>query len=143
MTEQEVKDKIKNLLSDNMRWQPYYAIMRGIVYEQDLDNLADALIEAGLIFDKTTVILAERTNSKTLIHKAQYYDEMKHRAEVAEMALKNACEDVKEIVSFLIELSERVDGLHVEGYLPEESEPKAYINRAEKELAEEGKDENN
>lgn len=44
-----------------------------------------------------------------------------------------------EVVSFLIELSERVDGLRVEGYLPEESEPKAYINRAEKELAEEGK----
>ena len=48
MTEQEVKDKIKNLLSNNMRWQPYYAIMRGIVYEQDLDNLADALIAAGI-----------------------------------------------------------------------------------------------
>ena len=68
--------------------------------------------------------------------------EYKHRAEVAERALKNACEDVKETVSFLIELSERADGLRVEGYLPEESEPKAYINRAEKELAEEGKDEN-
>lgn len=106
----------------------------------DYSAIADALIAAGLTFDKITAILAERTNSKTLIHKSQYYDEMKHRAEVAERALKNACEDVKEIVSFLIELSERVDGLHVEGYLPEESEPKAYINRAEKELAEEGKD---
>ena len=65
-------------------------------------------------------------------------EEYKHRAARAERALKNACEDVKETVSFLIELSERVDGLRVEGYLPEESEPKAYINRAEKELAEEG-----
>lgn len=67
-------------------------------------------------------------------------EEYKHRAARAERALKNACEDVKETVSFLIELSERVDDLHVEGYLPEESEPKAYINRAEKELAEEKKD---
>lgn len=64
-------------------------------------------------------------------------EEYKHRAARAERALENACEDVKETVSFLIELSERVDGLRVEGYLPEESEPKAYINRAEKELAEE------
>lgn len=46
MTEQEFREKIKNVLSDNMRWQHYYAIMRGIVYEQDLDNLADALISA-------------------------------------------------------------------------------------------------
>lgn len=66
--------------------------------------------------------------------------EYKHRAARAERALGNACEDVKGLVSFLIELSERVDGLRVEGYLPEESEPKAYINRAEKELAEERKD---
>lgn len=109
--------------------------------ERKFERIADALIAAGLTFDKTTAILAERTNSKTLILKAQYYDEMKHRAESAERALKNACEDVKETVSFLIELSERVDGLRVEGYLPEESEPKAYINRAEKELAEERKDE--
>lgn len=76
-----------------------------------------------------------------ITHLEEENKELKHRAEVAERALKNACEDVKETVSFLIELSERVDGLRVEGYLPEESEPKAYINRAEKELAEEKKDE--
>lgn len=129
MTEQEVKDKIKNLLSDNMRWQPYYAIMRGIVYEQDLDNLADALIEAGLIFDKTTVILAERTNSKTLIHKAQYYDEMKHRAEVAERALRYACWDLTQCYGAKVR--------------QEWADLKAaqYKNKAEKELAEEEKDE--
>lgn len=67
MTEQELREKIKNVLSDNMRWQPYYAIMRGIVYEQDLDNLADALIAAGI----------------------GDVSEYKHRAEKAERALKN------------------------------------------------------
>ena len=58
----------------------------------DYSAIADALIAAGLTFDKTMAILAERTNSKTLIHKAQYYDEMKHRAEVAERALDKATE---------------------------------------------------
>lgn len=138
MNNEELKKKIAEIIDD------------GIIHGEDscgmptsktIENIADALISAGLTFDKTTAILAERTNSKTLILKAQYYDEMKHRAESAERALKNACEDVKETVSFLIELSERVDGLRVECYLPEESEPKAYINRAEKELAEEEKDE--
>lgn len=63
-----------------------------VLRRDDIIILADALIAAGLTFDKTTAILAERTNSKTLIHKAQYYDEMKHRAEVAERALDKATE---------------------------------------------------
>lgn len=49
------------------------------------DFYADALIEKGMIFvDERTVILPIRMSGKTLIQKAQYYDQMKHRAEVAE-----------------------------------------------------------
>ena len=135
--EQELKEKIVEILKKEIE---YVVVCGSSVKNVAIEHIADALIAAGLTFDKTTAILAERTNRKTLILKAQYYDEMKHRAEVAERALGNACKDVKEIVSFLIKLSEIVDGLRVECCLPEESEPKAYINRAEKELAEEGKD---
>lgn len=65
------------------------------------------------------------------------FDYKDRRAKVSERALESACEDVKELVSFLIELAEKVEGLRVENYSPEECEAKAYINRAEKELAEE------
>ena len=102
-------------------------------------ELADALIAAG-IGDVKEAELERKAYEVTSNQYRIWFKEQKDRAEVAERALKNACEDVKETVSFLIELSERVDGLRVEGYLPEESEPKAYINRAEKELAEERKD---
>lgn len=76
MTIDELKKKIVEIFS------PYVA-------ERWHEHITDAIIAAGLTFDKTTAILAERTNSKTLIHKAQYYDEMKLRAEVAERALSN------------------------------------------------------
>ena len=125
MTNEELKKKILEIFDQAIG--DWYEKDDGLFADgytpEEGDNrfkafIADALIAAGI----------------------GYIREAEHRAEVAERALKNACEDVKETVSFLIELSERVDGLRVEGYLPEESEPKAYINRAEKELAEEGKE---
>lgn len=48
MNNDELKKKIVDILSDNIRWVPYYFISRGIVYEDDLKNLADALIAAGI-----------------------------------------------------------------------------------------------
>ena len=136
MNNEELKKKICDIIA------PYVS-----AYGDD-ERIADALIAAGIGDLKEHRIFAGKDGSIKQLYSdeevediARQRDEYKHRAEVAEMALKNACEDVKETVSFLIELSERVDGLRVEGYLPEESEPKAYINRAEKELAEERKDE--
>lgn len=115
-------------------------IFNDIVTQAVIPYFADALIAAG-IGDVKEAELERKAYEVTSNQYRIWFKEQKDRAEVAERALKNACEDVKETVSFLIELSERVDGLRVEGYLPEESEPKAYINRAEKELAEERKDE--
>lgn len=95
MTEQESREKIADII--------YHTGCTGACCECDYSKVsdadtyckallkADALIGEGLIFDKTKAILAERANSKTLIQKAQYYDQMKHRAEVAEKALYNAC----------------------------------------------------
>lgn len=50
MTNEELKEKIVGILDNNIRWQPYYYISRGIVYEDDLKEIADALIAAGLRF---------------------------------------------------------------------------------------------
>lgn len=75
MTEQELREKIKKIVA------PYVS-----GWGED-EAIASDLIAAGLTFDKTMAVLAERANSKTLIQKAQYYDQMKHRAEVAETAL--------------------------------------------------------
>ena len=144
MTNDELKKKIIEILEETeYEWTEE---KNGYILQIFYDKLADALIAAGIGDVKDVEAEANRYE---MLYKLQNRDmalaerrahDVEHRAEVAERALKNACEDVKEIVSFLIELSERVDGLHVEGYLPEESEPKAYINRAEKELAEEGKE---
>ena len=95
MTNDELKKKIAQIIADYFCPQRNehkslfgddrlcYSKMNFAECER-VAECTDALIAAGLTFDKTTAILAERTNSKTLIHKAQCYDEMKHRAEVAE-----------------------------------------------------------
>lgn len=142
MTNEELKKKIVDILEETeYEWTEE---KNGYILQIFYDKLADALIAAGIGDVKDVEAEANRYE---MLYKLQNRDmalaerrahDVEHRAARAERALGNACEDVKEIVSFLIELSERVDGLHVEGYLPEESEPKAYINRAEKELAEEG-----
>lgn len=93
MAEQESREKIADII--------YHTGCSGACCECDYSKVsdadtyckallkADALIAAGLTFDKTMAVLAERENCKTLIQKAQYYDQMKHRAEVAELALLN------------------------------------------------------
>ena len=110
-------------------------IFNNIVVQAVIPYFADALIAAGIGDVKTAQEIGASATAMAVLEAAK----AEHRAEVAERALESACENVKELVSFLIKLSEIVDGLRVECCLPEESEPKAYINRAEKELAEEGK----
>ena len=113
MTEQELREKIIETLEKGGRNFLKSKETNVSIYEY----YADALIAAGLTFDKTTAILAKRTNGKTLILKAQYYDQMKHRAKVAERALQIADE--------LGELCGRKED---------------YVQQAEKEFAEERKD---
>ena len=76
MTNEELKEKIKKVLDEAIRWRPYYAISRGIVYESDLDNIADALIAAGIGDVK----------------------EIKYRVRRAEKALYIACRETAEII---------------------------------------------
>lgn len=143
MTNDELKKKIVEILDNNIRWQPYYYISRGIVYEDDLKNIADALIAAGIgdvkthrVFvskdgkevkqlysgEEVEKIVKERKELKDeLRSKVEYIHEQdevikeyKHRAEVAERALQIADE--------LGELCGRKE---------------EYVQQAEKELAEE------
>lgn len=87
MTNEELKNKIVDIAISQV-WTDSFG--DEIVIDREVAGaFADALIAAGLTFDKTTAILAERTNGKTLILKAQYYDQMKHRAEVAERAARD------------------------------------------------------
>lgn len=72
MTREEMKKKIIEVLDENIRWEPYYFINRGIVFEDDLKNIADALIEARI----------------------GDVEEAEYRAEVAERALRNKCKNV-------------------------------------------------
>lgn len=90
MNNDELKKKIVDILSDNIRWVPYYFISRGIVYEDDLKNIADALIEAGIgdVKENENRARAAEFAAKTVTDKAiRKYKEMKHRAEVAERAV--------------------------------------------------------
>lgn len=64
--------------------------------------------------------------------------EAKHRAEVAERALESACQDIISTIEFICEAGGVVT---VENYSPEKATPQAYLKRAERELAEERKDE--
>ena len=118
MNNEELKKKIVEILDNNIRWQPYYYyISRGIVYEDDLKNIADALIAAGIGDVK----------------------EAEHRAEVAERALRIVAKEIPcdEWCPFSQKCNVELNGEN--GYQCCFDE---YLRQAEKELAEERKDEN-
>ena len=103
MTNEELKKKIVEILDNNIRWQPYYYISRGIVYEDDLKNIADALIEAGLTFEPIIIHTFERAACSCPemvaledMHKEdqEYIDALLHRAKFAERALEIAVNKV-------------------------------------------------
>lgn len=133
MNNDELKKKIVDILSDNIRWVPYYFISRGIVYEDDLKNIADALISAGIGDMKEAECraraaeLVAKTAAETGILK---YEEMKHRAEVAERALGNAVEFMEPYTSVAEDNPSTVEECY-----------KVFLIEAEKELSEEGKEE--
>lgn len=163
MNNDELKKKIVDILSDNIRWVPYYFISRGIVYEDDLKNIADALIEAGIgdvkevncELTRIEVLKRERfaeehgfTPDCTPYYIAEQY---KHHAEVAERALDKAtelayeyrteadtlsCSSCPMFEEIFPKCSER--GLYVEC---SKRWKETLIEQAEKELSEEGKDE--
>ena len=65
--------------------------------------------------------------------------EAEHRAERAERALYKASKDIKDICEYIVKIG-GTGVITIKNYAPERAEPSAYIDRAEKELAEERKD---
>lgn len=123
----ELKKKIREIIDSSCSF--YYGSNVHMDDEQE-NAIADALISAGLTFDKTMAVLAERENCKTLIQKAQYYDQMKHRAEIAERALLTACVNL---------IKDKEDNVNME--LLARVVYTNHLRKAEKELEEERKDE--
>lgn len=127
MTEQELKNKIMEIIDTSVDlWASKNKRGQIQVY---IDKLADALIAAGLKFDVSYSFTAafnsvQAERERDLEHKLTAAE---HRAEVAERALENAC---------VVILSSR------NGDQPRRLRAyyKAYLEAAEKELAEEGKD---
>lgn len=122
MTEQELKDKIVDVIIESEHKGESQRISGEKM--KLYTRIAVSLIAAGLTFDKTRAILAERTNGKTLIHKAQYYDQMKHRAEVAEKA-------ARDLITYYC-------GYTIENDI--DSSLRVALQQAEKALQEEGKE---
>lgn len=116
MNNDELKKKIVEILDNNIRWQPYYYISRGIVYEDDLKNIADALIAAGI----GDVKKAERRVARA------------ERA-VNKFAENITCEDCPFFSDCAS--SEKMEDLIHSNYCFAE-----YLRQAEKELAEERKE---
>ena len=48
MTNEEIKKKIVEVLKETINWATDYSIPIGIVYKSELDEIADALIAAGI-----------------------------------------------------------------------------------------------
>lgn len=128
----EVKKKIIDILTEILRWEPYYFISRGIVYENDLPKIADALIEAGIGDMKEAEAEANRyemlymLQGRDMALAERRAHDAEHHAKVAERALIN------EIKSRIKMTGDNASLVYVYyGHA---------INQAEKELAEERKD---
>lgn len=162
MTEQELREKIINTIKENGVYNG--KSMHRDYYVVNDEELADALIAAGIgdvselkkhrvVVEKS--LIPEEDNAYVLPNipptVKQLYsgeevekivkerDEYKHSAARAERALYKACKDIKDICEYLVKFG-GTGVITIENYAPEQSEPSAYIDRAEKELAEEGKE---
>ena len=136
MTNEELKKKIVEILDNNIRWQPYYYISRGIVYEDDLKNIADALIASGYGDVKELKELKVELRDKVdYIHEQdEIIKEYKRRALVAERALKRIAHYFANYRDYYFLKNEREKERYEKAIFED------WINQAKEELADEGKD---
>lgn len=130
MNNDELKKKIVEIII-NAIWKDAEADYDS-TDETEACSIADALIAAGIGDMSDIRSLADNVMLSVIVHKAevssmeQRAKEAEHRAEVAERALQYACKSI---------LKDRNDTeRRVRAYF------NAYLKRAEKELAEEGKE---
>ena len=121
MTKEELKKKIVEVVNQWHMFQNRDMNGHTIWLTDDSEKLADALIEAWI---GDVVELTDKWREMLKVQ-AEKTMEAEHRAEVAEKALKLAC---KTIAPSYVDTAK----LYFE----------IFVNQAEKELAEEGKDEN-
>ena len=148
MTEQEMREKIVKVLKKSREeWEiitPSIGILDEPRVDIEIDKLADALIAAGIgdvskwkayakvhrivitKDDKIKQLYSDEEVDKIVIERAEY----KHRAQVAERALRKAVS--------VLDAEYRAFGVNRENKT--EQRIKNFIEQAEKELAEEGKD---
>ena len=127
MTKEELKKKIVEVVNQWHMFQNRDMNGNTIWLTNDSEKLADALIDAGIGDVETTRKICARATAMAVLQAAK----AEHRAERAEMALKNACINVIKDEEDDIAVEPRANVLY-----------KAYLRQAEKELAE-GKEENN
>lgn len=157
MTNEELKKKICDIIA------PYVS-----AYGDD-ERIADALIAAGMVDKsdyasmKETAVRykAEVSKAEARVKEAELRAEeaeselerytglikpledenarLEHRAARAERALYKASKDIKDICEYIVKIG-GTGVITIKNYAPERAEPSAYIDRAEKELAEERKD---
>lgn len=155
MNNEELKKKIKEVLRKRMTELLGSCQTDEISLDEEgkeavlfyADEFADALIAAGIgdvskhrfFISKDGTEIKQLYSGEEVERIAKERDEYKHRTEVAERALYKACKDIKDICEYLVKFG-GTGVITIESYAPEQSEPSAYIDRAEKELAEEGKD---
>lgn len=135
MTREEMKKKIVEVLDENIRCEPYYFINRGIVFEDNLKNIADALIAAGIGDIKRVKFEADHYWSMwqgALIELAR----AEYRAKVAERAL-----DLCETAYILALNGKQHEGISQQAIMSDLGVHKFFMEQAEKELEEERKDE--
>lgn len=149
MTREEMKKKIVEVLDENIRWEPYYFINRGIVFEDNLKNIADALIAAGIgdisamlehlksasnnaEEQRKNLIEIQNTQLDDLNNLRKYAE---HRAEVAERAL-----DLCETAYILASNGKQHEGISQQAIMSDLGVHKFFMEQAEKELEEERKD---
>lgn len=90
MTNEELKKKIVKVLKETINWTTDYSIPIGIVYKSELDEIADALIAAGIGDVKTAQEIGASATAMAVLEAAK----AERRAEVAGLIAKRACDIV-------------------------------------------------
>lgn len=142
MTEQETREKIVGIITHEYVTDKDYAYIFDPRIEEKINNMADALIAAGIGDLKEHRIFAGKDGSIKQLYSGEEVEkivkereEYKHRAEVAERAL-DLCE-----TAYILSLNHRAtEGVSGRAIASDLGIHKFFMEQAENELAEEGKD---
>lgn len=134
MANEELKKKIVKILEEGYTPVEYDDGDLGQTYFPTNEDVADALIEAGLVTDVQSLadgncVLYVKGKGFMRLYDEQDINEMRHRAEVAERALLTACINL---------IKDEEDNVNME--LLAHVVYTKYLRKAEKDLAEERKD---